>query len=657
MFLFGTFVWCVYNTVLGGILLDTEVSNIYSTEFIFNEQKISLAQRTSRKWLSFPDQHQHHANSFNGHNLRSDETLVNKMLFYDSTFWSKYGALLGLRANIVMEQSNNVPLFGTDGGSIVTFTQMLHGFRVHGGEYKVLLGNNGNILSVHGLPSPAPVIIGSEARELDAAKAASDHIIDKAEILEAINDYYYLKHQILITAIVHKDIDIVWFMAGLTHGASSTPVLAYHVNGGSTSPYSSFDAFIGVSSMQVLLYMDKTEKLSPFSDPLGLDMVVWDDVTDSWIFDSTTTDSYPTGTTDVDMLVDNTLYIKNMIHALSNGAYASWLGVDSTWRIESRMSVNNAYFDGYWGIHFGTGYIVDDVIAHEWGHGYTQTVNNLNYIGESGAMNEAFSDIYGESVDILNADTTDPDTMRSTTEQCAVANGGSDVGTRWVLGEDVSGTSGAGIRDMYYPECFGDPGTVDSGYFMCGTGDHNGVHTNSGVLNRLFATLVDGGKYGDVVIDSIGLTKALNIFWRTSTYLTSTSQFLDFGLALDQVCSASVGSVLYEPSVFNNTIIHANFTITTADCLNIGQALNSSGMLQVDAACPTVKCDGRTAACQYDRCPVTDQEESIAYEVLCSVVAFVLLCVIYTSVASLLWSLYAVFPLVYIAMLCIAHTL
>ena len=646
--------------ILGSIVLDRYSSNIYTEEEQLNGHKISLAKKTSRKWLSFPGQHHHHDASLI-HNTQSGvgkgSIEKEELLYFDNkSFWSSYSDLLGLSSDIVMIEVGRMPFYGTDGGSIVTFTQMLHGFRVHGGEYKVLLGNNGNILSVHGLPSPAPVIIGFEARDLDAAKAASDHIIDKAEILEAINDYYYLKHQILITAIVHKDMDIVWFMAGLTHGASSTPVLAYHVNGGSTSPYSSFDAFIGVSSMQVLLYMDKTEKLSPFSDPLGIDVGVYDDPTNTWIFDSSV-DSYPTSDNTTNILIDNTLYMRNMIYALSNGTYESWAGADTVWRIEANLAVSNAYFDGSWGIHFGVAYSTDDVIAHEWGHGYTQTVNNLNYIGESGAMNEAFSDIYGESVDILNADTTDPDTMRSTTEQCAVANGGSDVGTRWVLGEDVSGTSGAGIRDMYYPECFGDPGTVDSGYFMCGTGDHNGVHTNSGVLNRLFATLVDGGKYGDVVIDSIGLTKALNIFWRTSTYLTSTSQFLDFGLALDQVCSASVGSVLYEPSVFNNTIIHANFTITTADCLNIGQALNSSGMLQVDAACPTVKCDGRTAACQYDRCPVTDQEESIAYEVLCSVVAFVLLCVIYTSVASLLWSLYAVFPLVYIAMLCIAHTL
>ena len=44
----------------------------------------------------------------------------------------------------------------------------------------------------------------------------------------------------------------------------------------------------------------------------------------------------------------------------------------------------------------------DDVIAHEWTHVYTYYANNLVYQWQPGALNEAFSDIFGETVDLLN---------------------------------------------------------------------------------------------------------------------------------------------------------------------------------------------------------------------------------------------------------------
>jgi hypothetical protein len=44
----------------------------------------------------------------------------------------------------------------------------------------------------------------------------------------------------------------------------------------------------------------------------------------------------------------------------------------------------------------------DDVVAHEWTHVYTYYTNNLVYQWQPGALNEAFSDIFGETVDLLN---------------------------------------------------------------------------------------------------------------------------------------------------------------------------------------------------------------------------------------------------------------
>lgn len=45
----------------------------------------------------------------------------------------------------------------------------------------------------------------------------------------------------------------------------------------------------------------------------------------------------------------------------------------------------------------------DDVVAHEWGHAYTEYTHGLIYQWQAGALNESYSDIWGETVDLINA--------------------------------------------------------------------------------------------------------------------------------------------------------------------------------------------------------------------------------------------------------------
>jgi Zn-dependent metalloprotease len=207
-------------------------------------------------------------------------------------------------------------------------------------------------------------------------------------------------------------------------------------------------------------------------------------------------------------------------------------------------------------------------------------------------MNEAFSDIFGEAIDILNQGTTDADVKRSVwptacTETLNSPYGvppGNDPGHRWSLGEDVitSYPSGDGsIRDMYRPECFFHPGTTRSDYYSCTTyNDNGGVHKNSGVLNRLFAVLSDGGQYDDpttpgslLSVIGLGFTKTMNLFWRAREALTPTSQYIDMAIALQTSCELSIGTPLYLPNLYNHTIIKSSETITVVDCQAVAVAL------------------------------------------------------------------------------------
>ena len=73
----------------------------------------------------------------------------------------------------------------------------------------------------------------------------------------------------------------------------------------------------------------------------------------------------------------------------------------------------NASWNGLF-ISFCPGTTSDDVTAHEWGHAYTQYTHNLIYQWQPGALNESYSDIWGEVVDRINGRGTDlPDALRT----------------------------------------------------------------------------------------------------------------------------------------------------------------------------------------------------------------------------------------------------
>ena len=52
--------------------------------------------------------------------------------------------------------------------------------------------------------------------------------------------------------------------------------------------------------------------------------------------------------------------------------------------------------------NYCNGVTSDDVVAHEWGHAYTEYTHGLIYQWQSGALNESYSDIWGETVDLIN---------------------------------------------------------------------------------------------------------------------------------------------------------------------------------------------------------------------------------------------------------------
>lgn len=218
----------------------------------------------------------------------------------------------------------------------------------------------------------------------------------------------------------------------------------------------------------------------------------------------------------------------------------------------------NAFWTGTQ-MAYGDGFAAaDDVVAHELTHGVTTFESNLVYANQSGAINESFSDIWGEFVDLGNGAGTDTPAMR------------------WQLGEDVPGVGA--IRNMANPPDFGDPDRVLSPLYACGVVDNGGVHSNSGIGNKTAYLLVDGETFNGVTVTGIGLDKTATLFYEAQTnLLTSGSGYADLASALTTACTTLTGT--------NG--------ITAADCSQVSNAIAAVEMVEPVCFVPPVAlCSG-----------------------------------------------------------------
>jgi Zn-dependent metalloprotease len=237
-----------------------------------------------------------------------------------------------------------------------------------------------------------------------------------------------------------------------------------------------------------------------------------------------------------------------------DGAGAAMVTINN----DPNINCPNANWNGVTA-NYCTGTASDDVVAHEWAHAYTEYTSDLIYAWQAGAINEAYSDIWGETVDQLNG-------YFDNGESNALRNGCASS-AKWRIGEQA-GAFGGAIRDMWDPTCNDNPGKVSDPQYWCWNSDGGGVHTNSGILNHAYALLVDGGSYNGQIITGLGITKAAHIFWRAqSTYMTSTTDFSSQADILEASLTDLIGIDL--PKIATSTL-NGGFSglKITADDLN-----------------------------------------------------------------------------------------
>lgn len=123
-------------------------------------------------------------------------------------------------------------------------------------------------------------------------------------------------------------------------------------------------------------------------------------------------------------------------------------------------------------------FVLRDIAGHEITHGVTEMEANTKYRGQSGALNESYSDVFGELVNQYAQKQT------------------ADKG-RWVTGDGIwkDNIKGRGLRDMLNPgTAYDDPAVGKDPQpahmkdYVKTWSDNGGVHINSGIPNKAFAT-------------------------------------------------------------------------------------------------------------------------------------------------------------------------
>lgn len=176
--------------------------------------------------------------------------------------------------------------------------------------------------------------------------------------------------------------------------------------------------------------------------------------------------------------------------------------------LDASVHYGQAYDNAFWngkqmvfgdgdGTAFNRFTIAVDVIGHELTHGVTGSEVNLTYLGQSGALNESISDVFGSLIKQY--------VLKQTAQQAD-----------WLIGTGLLTSSGQALRSMKAPgtaydnDIMGrDPQPADMRHYIHTGQDNGGVHLNSGIPNHAFylaATAIGGyawEKAGQIWYDTI----------------------------------------------------------------------------------------------------------------------------------------------------------
>lgn len=468
-------------------------------------------------------------------------------------FMSKYGAMFGVT------QANELSLIkeftSPDGDTMVRFQQEYQNIPVVGAQINFGITSARTIRSINGelLPRIAlnttPTISDVEAIAVGLASVSKEFAIKKAKITITSASLAIFDQRIMGGFGPPKP-TLTW-QVRLTNRQHSTPFDAYvFVDATHGRIITQFNQIAHALKQRIC---DNNNALDPDNDS----RTNCDDDGDAIRLNSTT----PSGISDVDDAWEFTKATYNYFYTKFGRDGIDDNGMTMISIVRYCMKIyptdcpfENAYWDGQV-MTYGTGFSsADDVIAHEITHGITERTANLFYYYQSGAINEAISDIFGEFIDQNHVGTS------------------TDGGVyNWQLGEDLPASIGV-IRNLRNPPLFYHPDRMTSSYYDSGfysgyewPQDSGGVHSNSGVANKAAYLMVAGGTFNGQTIAALGKAKTEQIWYRVLVnHLLSASDYANLASALMFTC--------------NDMVTRGISGMTATNCTNLNKVILATEM-------------------------------------------------------------------------------
>ncbi len=277
-------------------------------------------------------------------------------------------------------------------GTTVSFVQEYQGLPVFGAELRAHVDNDGDLTSVNGTAVPVESLSTTPRLSADEAAARAVRTVraDPPGTEESPAD---------LTGIAALAPELMVYRTGLVQGIAGKDVLVYRVevtNRANVRDVVFVDANSGKPVNRYSMIHDALERhlieAGGRTDPSTF-VEIWKEG-----------DPFPGAlNTDQQNEVVGTgeayWFFQNVFGRDSyDGAGHSMTTVNN----DGRINCPNANWNGVT-TNYCNGVTSDDVVAHEWGHAYTEFTHNLIYQWQPGALNESYSDIWGETVDLINA--------------------------------------------------------------------------------------------------------------------------------------------------------------------------------------------------------------------------------------------------------------
>ena len=519
--------------------LSTEKRTAYNIQSVENEGVVSLI-----------------SGEFYGTNVKDDSDAYD---FLD-TLNNKYG-FSNARENFVFTQK----IVATN-GFVYRFDQVYNGYNVYGRSLSINVDDSGRVLSVSGNYKPTTLCGKLEVPDYedeDIINATDIDIIYSKEIViynrDNVDAVCYLikgsrlgnNEEVVIDALTFETYQSAAMQNGVINSLSNYELI-------DSSPRSQLDYDENVVEVTVEQYRNKTTGdivylLSDSSRKIYMSVMAEGKTINS-------NDFYEYYEMDESMIANDNMVVeayKNLIKCYDFYADDETFGIDGLKNesgapikliavVHARESTNKSYDNAaYWILNanssyayflFGDGgsYATNyakalDVVGHEYQHGITTSICNLEYLNESGAINEAISDIFGALIE--GYELTDDNF--------------------WLMGESIT-NSYVAFRDMKNPKNPGlsdeYPAHTDEMYPLTTTrngnnssNDYGGVHYNSVILEYFTY------KMYSYFPEFFTRERIGELWYNTLIRLNKTSDFADFRL---QMLSAA-NSLYYHESVTN----------------------------------------------------------------------------------------------------------